>query len=123
MSSDTYITINLSQYSIRVFRNALKALGPPSYVRFFLNPERNMMIMQPFERKSPISFKVPPKIMEKDKSSSLRVYSHPLCTILMEKMKWEAGGTYKIPGEIFNSQRLVRFDLNKAFKAERIILK
>ena len=116
MSDRTYLTVSMANYSFRVFRNALKAVGMPSYVRFLTDPETSRMAMTAYDRKEFTSFKVPSgaKIYG-NRNGCVRIHSHVLCKTLYRQFGWDTSKTYRIPGRMLPGQQAVVYDLSAAF--------
>lgn len=116
MGDKTYLTVGVKPYYLRVFRNALKVIGTPPYVRFLIEPETSRMAMIAHDRKELTSFRVPPRIKESgNKNDCVKVFSHVLCKALYRQFEWDTSKTYRIPGKIIRTQRVVVYDLSEAF--------
>lgn len=120
MTDDTYLTIHMNPYYIRVFRNALKAVGMPRYVRFLMEPDSERMAMTAYDRKEFTSFRVPQKISESgNKNACVRIHSHILCKALFRQFGWDTLRTYRIPGKLYPEQKAVIYNLTEAFSLDR----
>lgn len=116
MTDDTYMTIHMNPYYIRVFRNALKAVGMPRYVRFLMEPDSARMAMTAYGRKEFTSFKVPNGAMvHGSKSGCVKIFSHVLCKSIYRQFGWDPTRTYHIPGKLFPEQKTVVYNLSDAF--------
>ena len=116
MNDATYLTIHMNPYYIRVFRNALKTIGTPPYVRFLIEPETARMAMTAYDRKSFTSFKVSARaVLYGNKSDCVKIHSHLLCKALFRQFGWDTTRTYRIPGKMFPEQKVVVYSLSEAF--------
>lgn len=115
MGRGTYISFYLRNDSVHIFVDALRSIDNPKFVRFLFNTSEMKMIMQPYHKKEFITFRVPSGIYSEDTPyKPFRLRSKALCDILSSQMGWDKGLSYRVPGEIYSAQRIVRFDLNKA---------
>ncbi|MCF0238805.1 MAG: hypothetical protein HUK24_09405 [Sphaerochaetaceae bacterium] len=116
---DTYISFYLSKCTFRLFKSALRQIGNPPYIRFLVSNKDMSIVMQAFDEKTQISFKISEKMLAKGNSQSLVVHSKRLCSILASVMGWDVTKNYRIKGRIYPSQQLVKFDLSTAVIAMR----
>lgn len=107
---ETYISFYLNSFRIHVFRKAITDIGEPKYIRFLINDEGPSIIMEAYDKKDFHSHRVTPK---KD-SGGMEISSYPLCSLLKNRLGWETGKSYRIPGKTYPSQHLAVFDLTKA---------
>lgn len=59
-NNDTFISFYLSSNTFRVSTRALRVLNAPVYVRFLINPDKNLMAMESYYRKEFTSFRMRP---------------------------------------------------------------
>jgi len=114
MGEKTHISFYLDCSTLRVFINAVRRIGSPTYVRFLLNPDDFRMAMEAYDKKELTSFKVPQKLFSDSKGTSMRIHSKRLCSLLAMRMGWNVTKSYRIPGDIFLKHQMVIFDLSKA---------
>lgn len=112
MDSSTYISVYLYDDAIHIFKSTIKKLQNPKFVRFLVHENGKSLIMEPYDSKTQTSFKVPPGLFDGNKS--MRVYSKKFCTALSQMQGWNNRDTYRIPGRVFQTQRIVMFDLTQA---------
>lgn len=74
------------------------------------------MVMQPYDKKDFVSFRVPNMSIKKTSGTcaGFRVHSKAFCQVLACALGWNPDMSYKVPGTIASKQRLVCFDLKKA---------
>ncbi len=111
MTNDTYISFYLRESKIHVFRKTLAELGNPQFVRFRVHEDGKSMIMEAYDKKDFQSHRVPKKNRE---DWSMEIHSMPLCNLIRNKLKWEEGKSYRIPGKAYPGQQLAVFDLTAA---------
>ena len=116
MGDGTYISFYLRHNTMRVFVKAVREINRPRFVRFLVNGDEMMMVMQSYHKKDFVSFKVPESIYghENGSSAAFQIYSKAFCSVLAKRLGWNESCSYRIPGVIYPQQRLVRFDLKKA---------
>lgn len=114
MDSSTYISVYLYDDTVHIFKSTLKKMQCPKFIRFLVHENGKSLIMEPYDRKTQTSFKVPSGLFDGDKS--MRVYSKKFCAALSQMQGWNNRDTYRIPGKVFRSQRIVMFDLTQAIR-------
>lgn len=116
MDENTYISIRCSNGCIRVFKKAIRLLGKPSYIRFFLSNKGKLLAVEPYDKKTFTSFRVPKNLYSDN--GAMVVYSKMLCTALYSEMGWDEYELYRIPGKVLYKERIAIFDLNRAVPYE-----
>ncbi len=111
MSSDTYISFYLQKPRIHVHSKTLIDIGNPRYVRFLVKEDGSSMVMESYHKKDFHSHRVPKRT---NKKWEMEISSLALCTLLKNKLNWESGKSYRVPGKIYPSQHLAVFDLSSA---------
>lgn len=107
---ETYISFYLSSFRIHVFKKTIADIGDPKYIRFLIKDEGPSMIMEAYDKKDFRSHRVIPK---KD-GGGMEINSCPLCTLLKNRLGWEEGKSYRVPGKTYPAQHLAVFDLTAA---------
>ena len=107
-----YISIDLNYDTLRIFKSAIKEMNTPKYVRLLIHEDGKSIMLEPYDRKTLTSFKVPKQLY--DERSSMRIYSKKLCEIIAHLCGWNSNQTYRVPGKLFKKQGIVLFDLTKA---------
>ena len=110
MLNETYMSFYLSSFRIHVFRKAIAEIGEPKYIRFLVKDEGPSMIMEAYNKKDFQSHRVTPK----KESGGMEISSLPLCSLLKNRLGWEEGKSYRVPGRTYPSQHLAVFDLTAA---------
>lgn len=125
MSENTYISFYLRYNTVHVFVNAVREIGRPKFVRFLVNGNEMMMVMQPHYRKEIVSFRVPDSILMNSYGThdAFQIHSKAFCQVLSGKMGWDSSCSYRIPGKIYPKQQIVRFDLKQAELIQRDVIR
>lgn len=113
MADSTFVSFYLRYDTVHIFCDALRKIGRPEYIRFLVNENSLQMVMQAHDKKEFISFRVPKALYGHQYGTRKRMHirSKAFCQLLAAKMGWEPTKSYRIPGIIFPSQNLVRYDL------------
>lgn len=116
MSEVTYISFYLRTNTIHIYVKAVREINSPRYVRFLVNGDEMKMVMQPYDKKDFVSFRVPNMSIKKTSGTcaGFRVHSKAFCQVLACALGWNPDMSYKVPGIIASKQRLVCFDLKRA---------
>lgn len=113
-NNDTFISFYLSSNTFRVSTRALRVLNAPVYVRFLINPDKNLMAMESYYRKEFTSFRIKRKVLLDSKYHSFRIISKKLCVLLARQMDWNPRKSYRIPGTIYPDKKVVIYQLEGA---------
>lgn len=84
----------------------------PKYIRFSVNEEGTLLAVEPYHRKTFISFAIPRNIYSY--SGAMVVYSKSLCALLYNRLNWNEDKLYRIPGKILKEEKTAVFDLTNA---------
>lgn len=112
MDETIYISICYLKGEIRLFKSTIIGLNIPSYVKIYVNKERDLLAITSDKDKTLLTHKIPKNIY--DKKWKMIVYSKKLCNVLYEKMQWDRSKSYRIPGEIMEKGAVACFELKKA---------
>lgn len=112
MSDTLYISVRYTEGAIRLFRETVRSLQTPPYVKFYINSEHCYLGIGPDFTKSQKSHKTPKNLYVDN--GKMVVYSKRFCNILYNEMKWDKQLTYRVPGKMTNDNNLAFFDLKKA---------
>lgn len=108
----TYISFYLKDGKVHVFADALRSLGTPNYIRFLLGKDGSSMIMEPYHKKEFQSIRV--KKDNKQMHRKLCFRCKPFCKLLENTLGWTNLYSYRVPGRLIPSQRIILFDLTQA---------
>lgn len=111
---DTYISFYLKANRIHVFINALRGIGSPKRICFMMDESGNTLILSPYDKRDFKSHAVPNKVY--NGSESLEISSYKLCRLLASSHDWDLSQSYRIPGRIISSLKIVVFQLDKGRK-------
>ena len=112
--TDTSLSFYLRSNTVRVFTNALREIGEPKFIRFLINEERMEMVLQPYHKKDFQSFRVPKGLYQPDSTQSMRVHSQAFCRLLAMRLGWDCDESYRVPGTVIRTQRMIVFQLRHA---------
>ncbi len=110
----TVISFYLSSNTLRVSTKAIRELDSPSYVRFLVNPDKELMAMESYDRKEFTSFRIQKKVLLDSKSNSFRIRSKKFCQIVARQMGWDAGKSYRVPGNVYHNLKVAVYRLEEA---------
>ena len=111
MSNETYISFYLATFRIHIFSKTIIEIGNPKFIRFLVKDDGKSMIMEAYHKKDFQSHRVPKRT---DGRWEMEVRSYPLCGLLKNRLQWEEGKSYRIPGKTYPRQKLAVFDLSAA---------
>lgn len=113
MKVETKISVYLASNTIRIFKSTIRFLDTPKYIRFRVNDDGTSMLVEPYDKKSFISFKIPKNIF--DSKGSMEVHSKAFCRLLASMVNWDTDYSYRITGRLINKpKKLAIFDLTSA---------
>ena len=95
-----------------MFADALRSLGTPNYIRFLLGKDGSSMIMEPYHKKEFQSIRV--KKDNEQMHRKLCFRCKPFCKLLENRLGWTSLYSYRVPGRLIPSQRIILFDLTQA---------
>ena len=95
MYNDSFLSFYLNTYRIHVFRKTIHDIGNPRYIRFLVKEDGQSMIMEACAKKDQRSHRV---TRQASPSGGMEVNSMPLCQLLKNRLDWEDGKTYRVPG-------------------------
>lgn len=112
MDKNILISVRLTSGSIRIFKEVIRLMDNPKFIRFSVNENSKLMAVGPYHRKTFTSFAIPKNLYLDD--GAMIIYSKSLCALLYNRLNWNKDKLYRIPGEILKEQKTVVFDLTKA---------
>ena len=101
----------LSSFRIHVFSKTIHDIGNPPFIRFLMKDDGQSIIMEAYHNKDFRSHRVNKRT---DNRGGTEISSMPLCLLLINKLHWEEGKSYRIPGKSYPAQKLAVFDLTAA---------
>lgn len=113
MDEKTSISFYLRANRIHVFKSSIRLIGMPKFIRFRVNYTENKLLIEPYFKRSFTSFRVPERQMN-DTRGGMELSSMGFCRILARQLGWDIGQSYRIPGKIYEKERVIIFDLSKA---------
>ena len=112
MSTELCISFYLADHTIHIFRDAIRAIGTPKYIRFRLGKNEKAILLEPYDRKTFTSFCVPRNLYSEN--GCMRISSKPFCDLLAAKLCWRTDCSYRAFGRLFEKQKVIVFDFSSA---------
>ena len=89
-------------------------MGTPKFIRLRIHETEGTMIIEPYDRITFSSFRVPFPLNEA--KEGLDIHSKRFIRIVAAPMQWDMERTYRVAGELYERQKIVKFDLVQAVK-------
>ena len=118
-STPTIIAIDLKKYRIRIHKTTIHLLGDPKYIQLLVNPASSQVAIRAVEKetRNDQNHKVNMSQMKSD--NSYEIYSRSFITKLCDIVGGlEPNFTYRLSGEIIQSQRAALFSLKTISRVE-----
>lgn len=112
MDKNTFISVRLTNGSIRIFKEAIRLMENPKFIRLSVNDNGTLMAVEPYHRQTFTSFAIPKNLYSYN--GGMVVYSKSLCALLYNKLNWNKDKLYRIPGKILKEVKAAVFDLTNA---------
>ncbi len=112
MANLTFISFYGKTGNIRIFKSAVRAIGLPKFIRFRINDKTASLLLEPFDRITLTSFRVPSNL--NNDVGNMDVYSKSLIDLLSQRLGWKRGRSYRVPGKVLTRQGVVLYDLKQA---------
>lgn len=111
MSSDTFISFYLTSFRIHITSKTITDIGSPKYIRFRVKDEGPSIIMEAYNKKDFHSHRVKKRA---EGWNGMEISSYPLCSLIKNRLGWEDGKSYRVPGKSYPNQHVAVFDLTEA---------
>ena len=118
-TTPTTISIDLKKYRIRSHKSTIHLLGDPKYIQLLVKPASSQVAIRAVEKETrgDQNFKVDSRRMKSDNSYEL--YSQTFITKLCSIVEGlEHNYTYRLTGEIIESQKVALFSLKTISRVE-----
>lgn len=112
MDRNTFISVRLTSGSIRIFKEVIRMMNNPKFIRLSVNESGKRMAVEPYHRKTFTSFAIPRNLYASN--GAMVIYSKPLCSLLYSGLNWNPNKLYRIPGILLKEQETAVFDLTNA---------
>lgn len=112
MADATYLSIYGRKPCLRVFKDSIRAIGTPKFIRFQISSDTTKLLLEPFDRITLTSFRLAQNFDDED--SKAEVYSCALVRALSERFGWSETSSHRVPGKVYVKQRIIVYDLTKA---------
>lgn len=112
MAESTYISIYGRKPCVRIYKDSIRAIGMPKFIRFRISEDATKLLIEPFDRITLTSFRLPQNIDDED--SKMEVYSSALVRGLSKRLGWGETTSHRVPGKVYAKQGIIMYDLTKA---------
>lgn len=109
---NTYISFYLRNNRIHIFIDSLRGIDSPKFISFLIDEKGNNLVLIPYDKKDFHSHRVPVSVYQGKKG--LELTSIRLCKTMAKKFSWDTNKSYRVPGIIYNQQKIVVYNLLKA---------
>lgn len=109
-----YVSFYMRSNTIRIFKSTIRAMGTPKFIRLRIHETEGTMIIEPYDRITFSSFRV--SLPFKDAKEGLDIHSKRFIRIIAEFMRWDMEQTYRVAGELYERQKIIKLDLLQAVK-------
>ncbi len=116
--NETFISFYLRANRIHVFVDALRGIGCPKFICFYLQENGRNLVIAPYKKKDFRSHRVPANVYEGTRG--MEVSSLKLCQIIAEMYHWDIDQSYRIPGFVLQDRSAAIFSLGQAEVIEKI---
>lgn len=109
---ETYISFYLKASRIHVFVNALRGIGCPERICFMISDDGRSLLLAPYKKRDLKSHSVPRDVYSG--VGVMEISSMKLCRLIADMFSWDLSLSYRVPGRIYENNRVVIFDLKGA---------
>ena len=109
-----YVSFYMRSNTIRIFKSTIRAMGTPKFIRLRIHETEGTMIIEPYDRITFSSFRVPFPLNEA--KEGLDIHSKRFIRIVAAFMRWDMERTYRVAGELYERQKIIKLDLLQAVK-------
>lgn len=103
------ISFNVSSGRVVIFLKTLETLGFPEYIKFYVNPTKRAVAIQPCGIDDEAAKRVPYGQIKEGASIKIMY----LTKLVYEICDWDRKKTYRVSGEYYPGNQVICFDLNK----------
>ena len=93
-----YVSFYMRSNTIRIFKSTIRAMGTPKFIRLRIHETEGTMIIEPYDRITFSSFRVPFPLNEA--KEGLDIHSKRFIRIVAAPMRWDMERTYRVAGEL-----------------------
>ena len=118
-TTPTTISLDLKKYRIRIHKTTIHLLGDPKYIQLLVKPQSSQVAIRAVEKETrgDQNHKVSQSRMKSD--NSYEIYSRSFITKLCDIVGGlEPNYTYRLSGEIIQSQKAALFSLKTISRVE-----
>lgn len=111
MADNTYISLYGKSGKIHIFKDTIRAIGQPRFVRFRINPD-GRLLLEPYNRITLTSFRVPKNLDDID--AQMEVSTTALIRVIYREFGFNPSKSYRINGVVYESHQVAVFDISTA---------
>ena len=89
-------------------------MGVPKFIRLRIHETERAMIVEPYDKMAFSTFRVP--FPFHDAKEGLDIHSKRFTRLVAALMRWDTERTYRVSGEFYKTQKIVKFNLMQAVK-------
>lgn len=112
MAQPTNIAIYGRKPCVRIYKESIRAIGIPKFIRFRINEDATQLLLEPYDRITLTSFRLPKNFDDED--TKVEIYSTGLVRALCQRLGWSESSSHRVPGKVYEKQGVVIFDLTQA---------
>lgn len=108
-----YIAFYMKTNRIHINKNTLRAIGEPPRISILIDESGKKLIIAPHKERDLKSHRVPKNFYTEKRD--MEISSKKLCEIIAGLHGWDRFLSYRIPGKLYLSQKVVVFDITSAY--------
>lgn len=112
MAQPTNIAIYGRKPCVRIYKESIRAIGVPKFIRFRINADATQLLLEPYDRITLTSFRLPKNFDDED--TKVEIYSTALVRGLCQRLGWSESSSRRVPGKVYEKQGIIIFDLTQA---------
>ena len=111
MTENTYISLYGKCGKIHIFKQTIRAIGQPRFIRFRINPD-GRILLEPFNRITLTSFRVPKDL--DDMYEKMEVSTTALIRVIFKEFNFDLTRSYRIEGRVYEEKHIAIFHIASA---------
>lgn len=112
MAQPTNIAIYGRKPCVRIYKESIRAIGIPKFIRFRISEDATQLLLEPYDRITLTSFRLPSNFDDED--TKVEIYSTGLVRALCQRLGWLESSSHRVPGKVYEKQGVIVFDLTNA---------
>ena len=111
MTDNTYISLYGKCGKIHIFKQTIRAIGQPKFIRFRINPD-GRILLEPYHKITLTSFRVPKDLDEM--TTTMEVSTTALIRIIFQEFNFDLTRSYRIGGYVYEDKHIAIFHIASA---------